>query len=177
MKIGGFTQDLCSPRVKASNMPVPAVSPRNWALCEGLAQIKMGTYDVDAGGLGFPKQVEMLADIPAGELIEHIDEKESQSGPFQPQYQARRQRGGRTEVYHNDWGKNGTTVHVSTGGREKDHRPDVPEDVIGQLDDWVAEQYQNVPVEALSFNDKLTLLTDKVSEYFERLDCSVVVQG
>lgn len=140
-------------------MPVPAVSHRNWERTRGLAQMKIGTWDIAATQFGFNKQLGMLQE---GNYVEGIADVGVSSAL-----------GDSTHV-HKSWGKGGVEVSVDYGGRDRAHRPEVEQEVVDELEEWVGEQYPVVPAESLDFDEQLDLFLDKVERFYSKLDCQLV---
>jgi hypothetical protein len=77
------------------------------------------------------------------------------------------------DYYHERWGPDGVKmVAAVTDGST--HRPEVSDDGLEALDEWVEKEYPHIPVESVDFGDKLGLLLDSAEEYLHGLGCQVV---
>jgi len=138
-------------------MPVPSVSHVNWERTRGLAQFTMGTVEIDATELSFSKQLETI--LTSGtDWQGRLDEIENDE---------------LNSVTHKSLPV-GTKVRIRPDEREREHRPEVSEDVAELLVEQVSEQYPFVPVESFGFDRQLSLLLDRVEEYYRELDCYLI---
>jgi hypothetical protein len=117
----------------------------------------MGTFDIDAGQLSFARKVDMLIEADPAAGIAHMEEE------------------GGGDWFHDEWGTEGVQVPIYPGDRDRHHRPEVPDDTLADLDEWVREVYPNVPADALDFEEKTGLLADKAEEFYAGLNCTLVV--
>lgn len=112
----------------------------------------MGTREIDAADLSFADRMEMIIETEPGEGLEEIDNDGD-------------------GWYHNGWGRGGVKIRIAPADRDRPHRPEVGDDALDALDEWVGRNHPNVPVESIDFDEKLTLLLDTAEEYYEALDC------
>lgn len=133
---------------------IPEVSHRNWERTKGMAQIHIGMENLKAGEFSFD-----------GQLKKVIEYNYQDGGPSIV-------RDG--EVFHQAWGPDGVAVVIEPESRDRPHRPEVSDDLAGQLVEAVQREYEGVPVEALSFDRQLGLLLDRAEEWAGRLGCKVV---
>jgi hypothetical protein len=146
-------------------MAVPLVSHEHWERTRGVTQLLMGTHKVDAGSLSFARQLRQV--VAGGSYRDVLDEyREQQESPLRST-----QRGGETELYHQEWGPDGVTLEITPDARDRPHRPEVPDDLVDDLDEVVLEDYPTVPVDAISFDEKLELLLEAAEEYYGELNC------
>jgi hypothetical protein len=136
-------------------MQAPAVSSYNWERTEALAQIAMGTRSVDVSEMSFADRMELIIEAEPANGLEEIEEE-----------------GG--SWYSNNWGKSGVKMRIAPTDRDRPHRPEVGDDALNVLDEWVRRTHPNVPVKSIDFDEKLTLLLDTAQEYYSELDCQVV---
>lgn len=131
-------------------MKAPAVSHRKWERTRALAQIQMGTLDIRADELAFEDRMMMLIEPDFRGQLREIEEEDK-------------------DIYHNEWGPDGVDMTISLGDRV--HRPEVSDDAIGALDEWVKKEHPHIPAEKVDFDDKLGLVLDSAQEYFRKLNC------
>lgn len=134
-------------------MKVPEVSHRNWERARGLTQIALGTADIDAGELSFADKLETLLDDGYDDRLEDMEDGE--------------------DYYHVEWGEDGVQIPIDPRG-EMTHRPEVPDELAGRLDEWAAKTHPRLPVSSFDFDEKTGLLLDKAEEYYGELGCRVV---
>jgi hypothetical protein len=115
----------------------------------------LGTFDIDAGQLSFEDKVEMLIEAEPAAGVKRMEEEQGQWN-------------------HTEW-PDGVTVAIYPYERERHHRPEVSDEVLDELDEWVQMVYPNIPVDSVDFEDKLGLLIDSAEEYYGILDCTLVV--
>jgi len=117
----------------------------------------MGTVEIDATELSFSKQLETI--LTSGtDWQGRLDEIENDE---------------LNSVTHKSLPV-GTKVRIRPDEREREHRPEVSEDVAELLVEQVSEQYPFVPVESFGFDRQLSLLLDRVEEYYRELDCYLI---
>lgn len=139
-------------------MPQPVVSHRNWDRTRGVSQFHMGTFSVRAGELSFAEQLKMVTGYPYREELDRMDE-----GGL-----------GNSEWVHTEFGRGGAKVPVAPGDRDRDHRPQLDEELVGAVEESCNQQYPGVPASTLHFDRQLGLVLDRAVEYFNRLDCRLV---
>jgi predicted transcriptional regulator len=144
----GYVDGCCNAIMKA-----PEVSHRNWERARGLTQIALGTADIDAGELSFADKLETLLDDGYDDRLEDMEDGE--------------------DYYHVEWGEDGVQIPIDPRG-EMTHRPEVPDELAGRLDEWAAKTHPRLPVSSFDFDEKTGLLLDKAEEYYGELGCRVV---
>jgi len=133
----------------------PAVSHYNWERIRGMAQIHMGTEKVRAEELPFYQQLRKVTEMaPYHEMIAEIEE----SGP----------------MVHAGWGDSGVLVVIRPSGRDRHHRPEVPEELVEEVEEVTGAEYPNIPVGSLAFDRQLELLLDRAEEWGDLIDCVLV---
>lgn len=136
------------------DMKCPAVSHELWERTRGLAQIRMGTFDIDSGQLSYARKVDMLIELRPAAFLEEVE--------------------GEEEKYdHPEW-TDGVQVPIYPDERDRRHRPEIPDGTLDDLDEWVEEQYPELPVDALDFEEKMQLLVDTAQEWYAALDCHLI---
>lgn len=134
-------------------MQAPAVSHRNWERTRALAQMQMGTHDIRADDLSFEDRMLMLIQMSPEESMRDRDPD--------------------VDYYHEEWGPDGVEI-VAAVTSGSTHRPEVSDDALEALDEWVEKEYPHIPVESVGFGDKLGLLLDSAQEYLNGLNCRLV---
>jgi hypothetical protein len=143
-------------------MAVPAVSHDNWERTRALSQIAMGTLKVDSNSLSFSKQLERLLESGRA-FIDEIEEKKEvkQTGPVDP-----------GKLVHQQW-EDGITMEYSPGGRDRPHRPEVPDELVEELRKVVDELFPGVPADEFSANKLLGLYLDEVESAYATVNCTI----
>jgi hypothetical protein len=113
----------------------------------------MGTHDIRADELSFEDRMMMLLEAEPEERMRDRDPD--------------------VDYHHDSWGPDGENIAAAVG-RGPTHRPEVSDDGLEALDDWVEKEYPHIPVESVDFEDKLGLLLDSMQEYLKGLNCQIV---
>lgn len=123
-----------------TEMPTPTVSHETWERTRALAQIALGTFEVEAKTLSFDTQVETICK----QHEEGVDE----GGEVDP-----------VDVYLEDW-PHGVTVPYDPAGHDRPHRPKIGQSTIDLLNHNVKMMKSAVPVDDTTFEQKLKLVLD-----------------
>ncbi len=134
---------------------IPAVSHAQWQYVRVYTDYQLGPGGVGADELSFERQLGVLLDVKA-ENLKRAQTMERQS------------------MLHPEWERPVVQqVEFERGGR--DHRPEIGESVVDELEATLDEVYV-APVDELPFDRKLELLTEKYGRFLETFSIVITVE-
>ncbi|MUV91141.1 hypothetical protein GJ629_15635 [Halapricum sp. CBA1109] len=136
-------------------MAVPSVSHRNWCRLQGITQFVIGTTSVHPGELSFADQLRACVDYADG--VRHNLRNDDLGGYTHAELRT-------PYTFEND-----------STGRDRPHRPEVPEELMDDLVEALNNEYPELPVEDMDFNKQMDLLLDPLAKYYRKLDCYLSV--
>lgn len=144
-------------------MPVPAVSPKNWARTKIVCSFEMGTSLRLANELCFQDRLETVLDEEDSYLEEarEVEEENRESEGFNTHTEFQ----GTPEDPHQ--------VPLRLTQREV-HRPNVDEQTVQRLQQAVMEEKPSVPAKKLDFDTNLDIVLSAAERYYEALQCEIV---
>lgn len=135
-------------------MPVPKVSHRNWWLTQANAQIAMGNEEIDSRGLSFIDCLQLI--VPPG------------GTPY-------KERAKDGSYSHKEWSS--VKIEWEIEDRERAHRPNMDKESMEEWVEIVGQEWPNIPIESLSFDEQLELLLKRRHEWFKRLSTDIVIKN
>lgn len=132
-------------------VPTPVISHKTWKRTRALTQIALGTRTVDADSLSFERCIKLLCDVPL-DVREEVSDR---------------------ELTHEDW-PNGVTIPYNVDGRDRPHRPHISSETTTQLDEFVEQENETLPVEDLKLEDRLKVALDDIEAAFNVAGCFAV---
>jgi len=146
-------------------MPVPAVSPHNWKRTKVTAHLCMGIPMSTVDALSFEDRLTQILDS-TGNIVEET--KEYRDYNTDSKYR-----------YHDEFITSGEDVPYTVTvelDRDDAHRPRVEEDTIDELKTSIKCEKSKIPVDKLDFDDNLGVLLDIFEDYYETLQCRILVR-
>lgn len=133
-------------------MPAPQVSHENWERLEATTKLLLGAGRIDATALSFTQQLKYVVSHARpdsdGEAVAFCD--------VTPEYV--------NTHYLSDLGPSPTVIRYDPDGRDRPHRPEVPEVLLDATFAAAELEEPQLFVDDLSFDDALTVVLDGVGE-------------
>lgn len=136
-------------------MPTPQVSHRNWERVEAVAKVLLGAGRLDATALSFTQQLKYVV----GHALPDSDGEAVAFRDSLPEFV--------NTHYLAHLGTSGAVARYDPSGRDRAHRPEVPEDLFDATFRAAELEEPQLFVEDLSYDDALTVVLDGLVDFLE----------